>query len=69
MDNVIDVIVGSEKNPIIANIGCTKVNLSNNGDDKKFMIRQKEHRRKKYRVHIEVNIVDENRDNNRFKKY
>jgi len=71
MYNVAEVTVYGEKNPIIGNIVCAKVNLLDNEDNKKFIIRLKEYCREKlknYKVPIKVIIVDKKQHSNRFKK-
>ena len=71
MNNVAEVTVYGEKNPIIGNIVCAKVNLLDNKDNKKFSIRLKEYCREKlknYKVPIKVIIVDKKQHSNRFKK-
>lgn len=71
MDNVAEVIVYGEKNPIIGNIVCAKIRLVNNEDKKKFIILLKKHCNKKlknYKVPIKIQIVGKEQHNARFKK-
>ena len=60
MDNVAEVTVYGEKNPITGNIVCAKVSLSDDEDHKKFALRLKKYCREKlqnYKVPVKVFIV------------
>jgi len=71
MDNVAEVTVYGEKNPIIGNIVCAKVRLINHEDQKKFAMRLKKYCRRRlesYKVPIKVKVVYEKQYSERFKK-
>ena len=71
MDNVAEVTVYGEKNPIIGNIVCAKVRLINHEDQKKFVTRLKKYCRRRlesYKVPIKVKVVYEKQYSERFKK-
>ena len=71
MDNVAEVTVYSEKNPIMGNIVCAKVRLRKEEDKKKFTIRLKNYclaRMQQYKIPVKVKIVKENQFGNRYKK-
>lgn len=71
MDNVSEVTVYGEKNPITGNIVCAKVTLLNAEDKKEFTIRLKKYCQKKlqnYKVPVKVSIVDYKQHSDRFKK-
>lgn len=71
MENVSDVTVYGEKNPITGNIVCAKVKLKNNEGHKEFIIRLKNFCREKlqsYKIPVKVSIVDETQYSERFKK-
>ena len=71
MENVAEVTVYSEPNPITGNIVCSKVTLSDSKDSKKFASRLKKFCREKletYKVPVKVKIVNEKQYNERFKK-
>lgn len=61
MDNVAELTVYGEKNTTIGNIVCAKVNLLDNEDKERFIIRLKEYCREKlknYKIPVKVIIVD-----------
>jgi len=71
MDNVSEVIVFGEKNPITGNIVCARVVLMKHEDHKEFVARLKKFCRGKlesYKVPVKVTIVDEIQHGERFKK-
>lgn len=71
MDNVAEVVVSGEKNPIVGNIVCAKVSLLQDEDHKQFNARLKKYCRQKlqsYKVPVKVNIVQEKQHSGRFKK-
>ena len=71
MDNVSEVTVYSETNPIVGNIVCAKVRLFKNEIIKDFKIRLKKcclKKLQKYKVPVKVFISDEKQFSERFKK-
>ena len=71
IDNVGEVTVYGEKNPVVGNIVCARVGLLREEDKKAFSSRLKEHCRKKlqnYKVPVKVMIIDEKQHSERFKK-
>jgi len=71
IDNVAEVTVYGEKNPIIGNIVCARVRLSKEKDQKSFSLRLKKYCRKRlqnYKVPVKVIVVEEKQHSERFKK-
>lgn len=71
MDNVAEVTVYGEKNPIIGNIVCAKVRIVKDEDMKDFTSRLKKHCLEKlqnYKVPVKVKIIEERQYSERFKK-
>ena len=71
MDNIVDVTVYGEKNPIIGEIVCAKVRLKNNEDDKDFTLRLRKYckeRLQSFKVPVKVKIVVEELYSERYKK-
>jgi acyl-CoA synthetase (AMP-forming)/AMP-acid ligase II len=71
IDNVAEVMVYGEKNPIIGNIVCTKVRLQKNENKKDFTNRLKIYcaeKLKGYKVPVKVQIDYEEQYSERFKK-
>lgn len=71
MDNVAEVTVFKEKNPLIGNIVCAKVRLLNKEDKKEVIFRIKQYCRSKlqsFKVPVRVHIDDEKQYGERFKK-
>jgi len=71
LDNVAEVTVFGETNPITGNIVCAKVTLSRDEDHKSFTKRLKSFCRQRlqnYKVPIKVFIANERQHSNRFKK-
>ncbi|MCH7535254.1 MAG: hypothetical protein IH948_05845 [Bacteroidetes bacterium] len=73
INNVTEVTVYGEKNPIMGNIVCAKVRLnkSESGGKKLFINQIKKHckeRLQSYKVPVKVNIVDYKQYSERFKK-
>lgn len=71
LDNVAEVTVFSEKNPIMGNIVCAKVKLSKKEDKKQFTIRLKVYcklRLQSFKIPVKVIIDDSDQHNERFKK-
>jgi len=71
IENVADVMVYGEKNPITGNIVCANVRLTSPEDSKAAALRIKKHCRANmptFKVPVKVNIVDEEMHGERFKK-
>lgn len=71
IENVAEVTVFGEKNPITGNIVCAKVSLLENEEKKQFVSRLKKYcsgRLQRYKIPIKVKIVDEKQYSERFKK-
>ena len=71
MDNVAEVIVFGEKNPIMGNIVCSNVRLLMEEDKKEFTIRLKKYcsgRLVNFKIPVKVKIVDNQQYGERFKK-
>jgi len=71
MDNVAEVIVFGEKNPIMGNIVCTNVRLLLDEDKKGFTKRLKQHcagRLVNFKIPVRVRIIDKQQYGDRFKK-
>jgi len=71
IENVDDVTVYSEKNPIVGNIVCAQIKLHNPENTKEFTNRLKTYCRKKlknYKVPVKVFISDEEQFSERLKK-
>ena len=71
MNNVADVAVFGEKNPITGNIVCAKVRLIRQEDKRRFLARLKKYFREKtaaYKVPVKIEIVDKTFHGERFKK-
>jgi len=71
MDNVADVTVYGEKNPIMGNIVCTKVRLVKYEEKNLFINRVKKYCRKRlqnYKIPVKVKIVGKEQYSERFKK-
>jgi len=71
LENVADVIVYGQKNPIIGNIVCADVKLLNDENKSAFKIKLKAYCIKhlsKYKIPVKVNIVDSWQHGDRFKK-
>ena len=71
MDNVAEVIVYSEKNPIMGNIVCAKVRLTKDENEKSAISHLKKYCRKRlqnYKVPIKIKIDGEEQYSERFKK-
>ena len=71
IDNVAEVTVYGEKNPIIGNIVCAKIRLHDNNVHKGIINEIKNHCRKKlqnYKIPIKIFIEDELQHSERFKK-
>jgi len=71
LDNVAEVTVFSERNPIIGNIVCAKVKLLKEEDKKQFTIRLKiycKNRLQSFKIPVKVIIDDTDQHNERFKK-
>jgi len=71
IDNVAEVTVCGEKNPIIGNIVCASVRLIKNEDPNVFISRLKKYchgKLPKFKIPIKINIVDEELYSERFKK-
>lgn len=71
MDNVAEVTVYGEKNPIVGNIVCAKISVLQDEDHKTFIVRLKKYCRERlqnYKVPIKVLITNERQHSRRFKK-
>jgi len=71
LDNVAEVIVFGEKNPIMGNIVCSNVRLLMEEDKKEFTIRLKKYcsgRLVNFKIPVKVKIVDNQQYGERFKK-
>ncbi|MCP4050229.1 MAG: long-chain fatty acid--CoA ligase, partial [bacterium] len=71
IDNVAEVTVYGEKNPIVGNIVCARVRLLRKEDEKAFIKKLKQHclqHLKNYKVPVKVHIINEKQYNARFKK-
>jgi len=71
IDNVAEVTVYGEKNPITGNIVCANVRLREPEDSKAAVLRIKKYCREHmptFKVPVKVNIVDEEMHGERFKK-
>jgi acyl-coenzyme A synthetase/AMP-(fatty) acid ligase len=71
LDNVAEVTVYGEKNPITGNIVCANVTFRHHEDVKKFVLRLNQacrERLEEYKVPIKVNVVKEAPHSERFKK-
>lgn len=71
MDNVSEVTVFGEKNPIMGNIVCAKVKLRKEEPSKDFKIRLKKYCQKRmqlYKVPVKISIGESNHFNERYKK-
>jgi len=71
MDNVAEVTVYSEKNPIMGNIVCAKVRLTKDENKKSVISHLKKYCRKRlqnYKVPVKIKIVGEEQYSDRFKK-
>ncbi len=71
IENVADVTVYGEKNPITGNIVCASVRLLEPEDSKAAVLRIKKYCRERmptFKVPVKVNIVDEEMHGERFKK-
>lgn len=71
LDNVAEVVVSGEKNPIVGNIVCAKVRLLRDEDHKQFTARLRKYCRQRlqsYKVPVKIDIVEEKQYSSRFKK-
>ena len=71
MENVSEVTVYGEKNPIVGNIVCANVSLLRYEDRKKFIHQLKKlcrERLKKYKVPVKIFIVNKKQHSDRYKK-
>jgi acyl-coenzyme A synthetase/AMP-(fatty) acid ligase len=71
IENVAEVTVHGEKNPIMGNIVCAKVSLLRDEDPKEFTKRLKKYCRERlesYKVPVKVAVVNEKQHSDRFKK-
>ncbi len=71
MEQIADVTVYGEKNPITGNIVCAKVSLSQDEDPRKLTSRLKKFCRERleaYKIPVKVKIVDKQQHSERFKK-
>ena len=71
MDEVEEVTVYGEKNPIIGNIVCATVRLDKDKDKKEIIYRIKQFCKEKiqnYKVPVKVTVIDKKHHNERFKK-
>ncbi len=71
MDNVAEVTIYGEKNPIVGNIICARVTLLHPEDQKEFVSRLKKFCRERlqnYKVPVKVQIVESKQYSERYKK-
>jgi acyl-CoA synthetase (AMP-forming)/AMP-acid ligase II len=71
MDNVADVTIYPEKNPIMGNIICASIVLISPEDEKQFELRLKKYcldKLDRYKVPVKINILSANLYSDRFKK-
>lgn len=71
MENIADVTIYPEKNPILGNIICASIVLISPEDERQFELRLKKYcleRLDRYKVPMKVNIVNDNLYSDRFKK-
>jgi long-chain acyl-CoA synthetase len=71
LDNVMEVTVYGEKNPIVGSIVCAKVRLTREENPKEFSLRLKQHcnvRLQQYQIPIKIKLVHEIQHSGRFKK-
>ena len=71
MDNVSEVRVYGQKNPIVGNIVCADVRLKRNIDHKLFISRLKKYCRQKiqsYKIPVKVRIDEKRQYSDRYKK-
>jgi len=71
MEEIAEVTVYGEKNPITGNIVCAKVSLSSSSEPEKIVTKLKKFCRKRlesYKIPIKVNVLDEKQHSERFKK-
>ena len=71
INDVAEVTVYGEKNPIMGNIVCANVRLLNNVDQKSFIVQLKKYCKDKlqsFKVPVKINIIDKQQYSNRFKK-
>lgn len=70
-DNVLEVAVYGEKNPIVGSIVCARVSLKREENPKEFSLRLKKHCKEKlqdFQIPIKITIVQEKQYSDRFKK-
>ena len=71
VDNIVDVMVYSEKNQIMGNIVCADIELFNDLDKKNMLKEIKNYclsKLERYKVPIKINFVDSSISSERFKK-
>ena len=71
MEDVKDITVYGEKNPLIGNIICAKISLINIQNKKSFYKKMKKHCEQKlanFKIPIKIKLTTENQVNERFKK-
>lgn len=71
IDNIAEVTVYGEKNPITGKIVCAKIRLKEDEDHKQFTINLKKHCRERlesFKVPVKVKFVEEKQHGDRFKK-
>ena len=71
MDNIVDVTVYGEKNPITGNIVCARVTLKEPEEKKEFVARLKKFcigKLQSYMIPVKISIAENEQHNERFKK-
>lgn len=71
IDNIAEVTVYGEKNPIIGNIVCAKIRLLYSADEKEIISQVKKHCRnklQKFKVPVKIDMIDEQLHTGRYKK-
>ena len=71
INNVAEVTVYGEKNPIIGNIVCAKIRFNRDEEKRSIISHLKKYCRKRlqnYKVPVKIKIVGEEQYSNRFKK-
>jgi acyl-CoA synthetase (AMP-forming)/AMP-acid ligase II len=71
IDNISEVTIYGEKNPILGEIVCAKVSFKNNEDVKNFKSQMRKYccgKLERYKIPVKVSIIKEKQHSDRFKK-
>lgn len=71
MENVADVTVYGEKNPLVGNVVCAKIALKRAEDPREFAVKVKNfcsRRLERYKVPVKIVVDDEKQYGERYKK-